>query len=157
TINGGIRFNIIPDSVVMTGTIRTFDAAMRKDVHMRITRTAEKIAEASGATAVVRIVLGSDVLVNDVALTERMGPTIRRATKGRVTPNGIWRMPSEDFPSYTKKIPGLFVFLGVNAPGVSADDAAPNHSPRFFVNEDALPTGVRTMANLAMDYLTGGK
>jgi amidohydrolase len=156
TINGGIRFNIIPDSVVMTGTIRTFDAAMRKDVHMRITRTAEKIAEASGATAVVNIVLGGDVLFNDIALTERMGSTIRRVTNGRVNTNGIW-MPSEDFPSYTKKIPGLFVFLGVNKPGISADDAAPNHSPRFFVNEDALPTGVRTMANLAMDYLTGGK
>jgi amidohydrolase len=156
TINGGIRFNIIPDSVVMTGTIRTFDAAMRKDVHMRITRTAQKIAEASGATAIVRIDLGSDVLFNDVALTERMGPTIRRVTNGRVNANGIW-MPSEDFPSYTKKIPGLYVFMGVNAPGVSVDDAAPNHSPRFFVNEDALPTGVRTMANLAMDYLAGGK
>jgi amidohydrolase len=156
TINGGIRFNIIPDSVVMTGTIRTFDTAMRKDVHMRITRTAQKIAEASGATATVRIDLGSDVLFNDLALTERMGPTIRRVTNGRVNANGIW-MPSEDFPSYTKKIPGLYVFLGVNKAGVSADDAAPNHSPRFFVDEDALPTGVRTMANLAMDYLTGGK
>jgi amidohydrolase len=156
TINGGIRFNIIPDSVVMTGTIRTFDAAMRKDVHMRIARTAQKIAEASGATAAVRIDLGSDVLFNDLALTERMGPTIRRVTNGRVNTNGIW-MPSEDFPSYTKKIPGLYVFLGVNKAGVNADDAAPNHSPRFFVNEDALPTGIRTMANLAMDYLTGGK
>ena len=154
TINGGVRFNIIPDSVVMTGTIRTFDAAMRKDVHMRITRTAEKIAEASGATAIVTIALGSDVLFNDLALTERMGPTIRRVTNGRLSTNGIW-MPSEDFSAYIKKIPGLFVFLGVNKPGVAADDAAPNHSPRFFVNEDALPTGVRTMASLAMDYLSG--
>jgi amidohydrolase len=154
TINGGIRYNIIPDSVVMTGTIRTFDAAMRKDVHMRITRTAEKIAEASGATATVKVTVGGDVLFNDLALTARMGPTLQRATGGRVNTNGIW-MPSEDFPSYTKKIPGLYVFLGVNKPGVAADDAAPNHSPRFFVNEDALPTGVRVMANLAMDYLSG--
>jgi len=156
TIHGGVRFNIIPDSVVMTGTIRTFDAAMRRDVHLRITRTAEKIAEASGASATVRIVLGSDVLFNDPALTERMGPTIRRVTGGRVNANGIW-MPSEDFSAYTKKIPGLFVFLGVNQAGVSAEDAAPNHSPSFFVNEEALPAGVRTMSNLAMDYLAGGK
>jgi amidohydrolase len=156
TINGGIRFNIIPDSVVMTGTIRTFDAAMRKDVHLRITRTAEKIAEASGATAVVRIVLGNDVLINDPALTERMSPTIRRVTDNKVNTNGIW-MPSEDFPSFTRKIPGLYVFLGVNRPGVSAEDAAPNHSPKFFVNEDALHTGVRAMASLAVDYLIGAK
>lgn len=154
TINGGIRYNIIPDSVVMTGTIRTFDAAMRKDVHMRITRTAEKVAEASGATAVVRIGLGVDMLVNDPALTERMAPTIRRVANGRVNPNGIW-MPSEDFSFFTKRIPGLFIFLGINRPGVSADDAAPNHSPKFFVNEDALPTGVRALANLALDYLSG--
>ena len=152
TINGGIRFNIIPDSVVMTGTIRTFDMAMRKDVHMRIARTAEKIAEASGATAVVRLGLGTDVLFNDLALTERMGATLRRVANGRVNTNTIW-MPSEDFPFFTRKIPGLYVFLGVNKPGVRADDAAPNHSPRFFVNEDALPTGVRAMANLAVDYL----
>jgi len=152
TINGGIRFNIIPDSVVMTGTIRTFDAGMRKDVHLRIRRTAEKIAEASGATALVRIDLGNDVLVNDPALTERMAPTLRRVTGGRVNASGIW-MPSEDFPFYTKNIPGLYVFLGVNRPGVGPDDAAPNHSPRFFVNEDALATGVRALASLAVDYL----
>ena len=156
TINGGVRFNIIPDSVVMTGTIRTFDAAMRKDVHLRITRTAEKIAEASGATASVLIDLGGEVLVNDPALTERMAPTIRRVTGNRVSTSGIW-MPSEDFPSFTRKIPGLFVFLGVNKIGVSADDAAPNHSPKFFVNEDALATGVRALASLAVDYLGGAR
>jgi amidohydrolase len=155
TINGGIRFNIIPDSVVMTGTVRTFDADMRKDVHMRIKRTAEKIAEASGATAIVTVGLGNNVLFNDIALTERMGATIRRvATK--VNANQVW-MPSEDFPSYTEKIPGLYVFLGVNKAGVAPNDAAPNHSPRFFVNEDALPTGVKALVSLAVDYLTGGK
>jgi amidohydrolase len=155
TINGGIRANIIPDSVVMTGTIRTFDEAMRKDVHLRIRRTAEKIAEASGATALVTITTGTNVLWNDLALTEQMGPTLRRvATK--VNPNAVW-MPSEDFPSFTEKIPGLYVFLGVNKPGVSANDAAPNHSTKFFVNEDALPTGVRALASLAVDYLSAAK
>ena len=66
-------------------------------------------------------------------------------------------MPSEDFPAFTRNIPGLYVFLGVNARGVPADDAAPNHSPRFFVNEEALNTGVRTMVLLALDYLSGAK
>ena len=157
TINGGIRFNIIPDSVVMTGTIRTFDAAMRKDIHLRITRTAQKIAEASGATAEVRIVLGGDVVFNDHALTARMAPTIvRAATGGNVNSNTVW-MPSEDFPYFTKNTPGLYVFLGVNKPGVGPNDAAPNHSPKFFVNEDALPVGVRAMASLALDFLSGAK
>ena len=157
TINGGIRFNIIPDSVVMTGTIRTFDAEMRKDVQMRIKRTAERIAEASGATAIVTITMASELVYNDPTLTERMAPTIRRVATGeRVNPNGLW-MPSEDFSAFTKTIPGLYVFLGVNAPGVTAEQAAPNHSPKFFVNEDALPVGVKTFVGLVTDYMAGKK
>jgi amidohydrolase len=155
-INGGVRNNIIPDSVVMVGTVRTFDEGMRKDVQMRIRRTAEKIAEASGGTATVTLTSTSRVLVNNPALTERMGPTIQRAAFGKVNPNAVW-MPSEDFPAFTQRIPGLYVFLGVNAPGVSMDEAAPNHSPKFFVNEDALPTGVRTLVSLALDYLRTSK
>ena len=157
TINGGIRFNIIPDSVVMTGTVRTFDAAMRKDIAMRITRTAEKVAEASGATAIVTVEgAGNNLVFNDPALVERMSPTLRRVSGGNVNPNAMW-MPSEDFSAYQSKAPGVFVLLGINKPGVSVDAAAANHSPRFFVNEDALPTGVRTLATLAADYLAGGR
>jgi len=152
TIHGGIRFNIIPDSVVMTGTIRTFDEEMRKDVHMRIRRTAERIAEASGATATVTITKAADLVYNDPALTEMMAPSLRRAANDKVNPSGLW-MPSEDFSEFTRNIPGLYVFLGVNAPGVTADDAAPNHSPKFFVNEDALPVGVKAYVALATDYL----
>ncbi|MBI3569039.1 MAG: amidohydrolase [Gemmatimonadetes bacterium] len=154
TIHGGVRGNIIPDSVVMTGTIRTFDAAMRKDVHMRIKRTAEMIAQASGATATVEIGVGSDVVYNDPALTRRMAATIRRATTATVRDNAVW-MPSEDFSLYQQKVPGVFYFLGVNKAGVKAEDAAANHSTKFFVNEDALPTGVKTYATLAIDYLKG--
>jgi amidohydrolase len=150
--NGGLRYNIIPDSVVMVGTIRTFDAEMRKDVHMRIRRTAERIAEASGAAATVNITLGADMLYNDPALTEAMAPTVSRVAGGKVNPGGIW-MPSEDFSAFTKDIPGFYVFLGINPPGVSALDAAPNHSPKFYVHEDALPVGVKAYVALAADYL----
>ena len=62
-------------------------------------------------------------------------------------------MPSEDFSAFTKTIPGLYIFLGANAPGVSAEQAAPNHSTKFFVNEDALPVGVKAYVALATDYL----
>ncbi len=154
TIHGGVRGNIIPDSVVMTGTIRTFDAAMRKDVHLRIRRTAELIAQASGGTATVTIGIGTDMVVNDPALTQRMGATIRRASN-TVRSDALW-MPSEDFSRYQQKVPGVFYFLGVNAPGVKPEDAAANHSTRFFVNEDALPVGVKAYASLALDYLKGG-
>jgi amidohydrolase len=78
-INGGIRFNIIPDSVFLEGTIRTFDPAMRDDIIMRLRRTAESIAAASGATA--RVILAGDgnpATVNDAALVSRMLPTLQR-------------------------------------------------------------------------------
>ena len=157
TINGGVRGNIIPDSVVMTGTVRTFDKAMREDVHMRIRRTAEFIARASGATATVDFAAasGSSPVFNDPALLARMMPTITRVALGKVNPNAVW-MPSEDYALYQEKVPGLFLFLGINKPGVKADDAAANHSPLFFVNEDALPVGVKALAGLAFDYLSGG-
>ena len=157
TINGGVRGNIIPDSVVMTGTVRTFDKAMREDVHMRITRTAELIARASGATATVDFgaASGSSPVFNHPALLARMTPTITRVALGKVNPNAVW-MPSEDYALYQEKVPGLFLFLGINKPGVKADDAAANHSPLFFVNEDALPVGVKALAGLAFDYLSGG-
>lgn len=157
TINGGVRGNIIPDSVVMTGTIRTFDTAMRQDIHARVKRTAELIAQASGATATVGFgaASGSQPVFNDPALLTRMTPTIMRVSGGKTNPNAVW-MPSEDYSLYQAKVPGLFLFLGINKPGVKADDAAANHSPFFFVNEDALPVGVKALAGLAYDYLAGG-
>ena len=141
----------------MTGTIRTFDKAMREDIHARITRTAQLIAQASGATARVDFgsATGASPVYNDPALLTRMMPTINRVSGGKINPNAMW-MPSEDYALYQEKIPGLFLFLGINKPGVKADDASPNHSPSFYVNEDALPVGVKALAGLAFDYLSGG-
>ncbi len=155
-IMGGNRGNIIPDSVVMQGTIRTFDETMRADIHTRVTRTVEDIAHSAGATAQVKISKGGLVTVNDPALTERMLPTMQRAAgEGGVhVINPV--TGSEDFPVYTKDIPGLFVFLGVTPKGQNPKAVPVNHSPLFFADEAALPTGVRTLANLAVDYLRGG-
>jgi amidohydrolase len=152
-VSGGVRRNIIPDSVIMQGTIRTFDETMRREILMRAKRTVENIATASGANATFTIVGSTDLVYNDPDLTSQMSQTLARVAGGKVNPTGIWT-PSEDFPAFTKSIPGLYVFLGVNKAGVKQDDAAPNHSPKFFVNEDALPTGVKAYVALATDYLT---
>jgi amidohydrolase len=153
SIHGGLRHNIIPDSVEMTGTVRNFDEGVRKETLMRIERTAKNIAEAAGAEATVTIdSYGGGVTYNDPTLTERMLPTLRAATDGKLIEAPLI-MASEDFSAYQEDIPGLFVFLGVNADGVAAGEAAPNHSPKYFVNEAALVPGVRTLAMLALDYL----
>jgi amidohydrolase len=157
-IQGGNRGNIIPDSVVMQGTVRTFDEEMRKDIKMRIRRTAESIAAASGATAVVDFGTGNNpVTYNDPALTERMTPTLQRAL-GAANVNQIdLVMPSEDFSLFQQKIPGMFFFLGGVPRGQDPAAAPKNHSPNFFVDEGALPVGVRALVSLTVDYLRGEK
>lgn len=154
TIDGGIRHNIIPDSVVMTGTIRALDPEMRKDLHARIRRTAEMIAQSAGATAEVSIEEGAPVTYNDPALTERMTPTLRRVGGGT-----IHTIPpltvAEDFGVYQQNIPGLFFFLGIVPEGQDPAEAPANHSPYFFADEGALEVGVKAMLGLAVDYLGG--
>jgi amidohydrolase len=152
-INGGVRFNIIPDSVVMIGTIRAFDPAMRRDIHTRVRRTAESIAQSTGAAALVTIDSGPPVTYNDPALTERMAPTLRRVAGAGNVGSAEAKTTAEDFSRYQEKIPGLFFFLGITPPGTDPRAAAPNHSPRFFVDEAALPVGVRALAHLAVDYM----
>jgi amidohydrolase len=155
SIHGGVRGNIIPDSVEMIGTIRTFDTDMREDFLERIRRTAESIATAAGAKATVTIEPYAPVVYNDPALTRRMVPTLEWAAgadKVTVQPR---IMGAEDFALFQELIPGFYFRLGVNEEGVEASEAAPNHSPYFFANEDALVVGVRAMAAIAWDFLHG--
>ena len=152
-IKGGVRQNIIPDKVEMIGTIRAFDEGMREDIHGRIRDTAEGIAKAARAQCDVCIERGYDVTVNDAQLTETMLPTLRRvagAERVQIVPKVTG---SEDFSCYQKVVPGMFFFVGVTAPGQDPAKAAPNHSPRFHVDESGLLLGVRALAHLTCDYL----
>ncbi len=152
-IRGGLRENIIPDSVEMRGTIRSFDEGMRDDIHERVTTLAESVARGSRAECRVCIRKDYPVTVNDPALTEAMLPTLLRvagAEKVALVPKVTG---SEDFSFFQRIVPGLFVFLGTTPEGQDHTQAAPNHSPRFFVDEACLITGVRTLAHLACDYL----
>ena len=152
-INGGVRGNIIPDSVVMVGTVRTLDTKHQKDIHERIRRTAEKVAEAAGARADVRIGLGYPVTFNDPALTARMAPTLARVArdgKAAIMPPVTG---AEDFSYFQQRIPGLYFFLGVVPDGTDPATAPKNHSPHFFADEKALPVGVRALTQLTLDYL----
>lgn len=151
----GVRHNIIPDSARLVGTIRTFDAAMRKDIHARVQRTAGSIAEAAGGTAEVRIDTGYPVTVNNPGLTERMLPTLQRVLGDRLF-EGPKIGGAEDFSYFQQQVPGLFLFLGIT-PKSEVGKAAQNHSPRFVVDESALLTGVRTLVHLTLDYAEGRK
>jgi amidohydrolase len=153
SIHGGVRHNIIPDEVKMTGTIRLLDPESREDVLARVRQTAERIAESAGASATVEIIPYGPVTYNDPELTRRMVPTLTRIAGPGAAVEVLPVMPSEDFSYFQQRVPGMYFFLGIVPPGVDPAAAAPNHSPRFFVDEDAVLVGVRAMASLALDFL----
>jgi amidohydrolase len=152
TINGGTGPNIIPESVMMTGTVRAYEEVARERAHRDIRLAVTKIAEASGATADVSIAEMYDTTVNDDELATRMRPVLERAAEGKVAEAPL-AGASEDFSFFAKEVPGLYVFLGVTPPGQDPAAAAPNHNPCFFVDERALVVGTRVMASLAVDFL----
>lgn len=155
SIHGGVRSNIIPEEVELLGTIRSLDPSMRIDIHNRIRRTAEMIAESSGATAKVTINTGVPVTYNDPELTERMLPTLRRVVgEGNLEISKV-HTGAEDFAFFAEKKPALFIFLGIRTKGIDHEKVAPVHSPRFFVDESSLVVGVRALSNMAVDYLEG--
>jgi amidohydrolase len=151
----GVRNNIIPDNARLVGTIRTFDDDVQNDIHARVKRIAEGIAAGAGATVDVKISRGYPVTSNDPKLTAKMLPTLERVAPGKVKESELIT-GAEDFTYYQRQKPGLFFFLGITPPE-QVGKAPANHSPLFFADEKALPTGVRALANLAVDYLTGGK
>jgi amidohydrolase len=154
-IDGGNRFNIIPDKVEMVGTVRTFDEAMRDDIHRRIRHIAGHIAQAGGATAVVDIQKPYAVTVNDPALVERMLPTLRRVAGENNVIQRAKTTGAEDFSFFAQKAPGFFFFLGGSPKGTDLAKVAYNHSPRFYVDESALLLGVRALTHVTVDYLQG--
>jgi amidohydrolase len=152
TIHGGTRANIVPEQVVMTGTIRTYEEKIRAQVGADVRVTAEKIAESAGAKAEVRITPMYATTVNDPTLAAAMAPALQRAADGSVTESPL-AGASEDFSFFAQAVPGLYVFLGVTPRDQDPAAAAPNHNPGFFVDERSLVVGVRTMGTLAVGFL----
>jgi amidohydrolase len=152
-ISGGVRSNVIPDSVEMEGTIRTFDAAMREQIHMRIERTARMIAESAGASIEFELMYGYPATINDPGLTDKMMPTLQRvAGEGglvSVQPQTI----AEDFSFFADETPGLYFFLGNGEPGVDPQTISSNHSPLFDMYEPSMELGVQAFSHLVVDYL----
>jgi len=153
TIHGGVRHNIIPGEVKMTGTIRVLDPENRQNVLDRIRRTAESIAESAGATATVEIEPSGPVTFNDPELTRKMAPTLEWAAGPGMAVELLPVMPSEDFSYFQQRVPGLYFFLGIGDPDLGPGEVAPNHSPHFLVDEDAILVGLRAMSSLALDFL----
>jgi amidohydrolase len=153
TINGGSRWNIVADSVTMTGTIRAYDAGVRAGIHRDIRQIAENIAASANAKAEVDIIQLYDPTVNNERVTARMVPVLERASGGDAVPNER-SGAAEDVSVMLAEVPGLYFNLGIVPRNTDLAKAAPNHSPDFFIDESALVVGVRALAMVTVNYLT---
>jgi amidohydrolase len=150
-IHGGVRYNIIPDRVELDGTIRYLNPETRDDLYARIRRTVEGVAQSAGATADVSIEPNAIPVVNPAEATARAQAALVRALGAGSVLGSQPNMVAEDFAYFQQTVPGVFFFYGVNAPGIAVTDAAPNHSPRFFVHEPAMETALRAMLAVTLD------
>jgi len=152
-IQGGVRNNIIPESCKMIGTIRTLDPEMQDIIFEKIRLTATNIAESAGATAEVELTRGVPVTFNHLELTKNMIATVERVAgpENVIVQKAI--TGAEDFSEYANRVPSLFLFLGGMPKGTSPIDAAPHHTPDFFIDDSGMKLGVRAFCNLAIDYM----
>ncbi len=151
--NAGNRSNIIPDKAELVGTLRTFNRDMRSFIMQRVKKTAEGIAKSGGGEATVQWTSdGLIPLTNNVALTNRMLPTLQRIVGTGKAIEHKPLTPSEDFSLYAQEIPGFFYRVGIASPDVPAALVAANHSPRFQIDESGLLPALRATVHLAFDY-----
>ncbi len=157
SIHGGVRSNIIPESLYMLGTIRTLDNNMKKTVLKRLEEIVQNVAEANNAKAKVTYLVSYPITYNDPALYNQMLPTLKRINgdENVGTMNAV--TGAEDFSFFQEKVPGMYYFIGGTKKGDDPRKAAPHHTPDFYVDDSAMITGLKSMTSLALDYLIKNK
>ena len=153
-IDGGTRFNIIPEQTEMLGTVRTFSADDEKLMFNRVRQISEKTAEAAGATALVEIPYSVHypAVFNNEALTAAMIPSLQKSAGFSNVVLKPAKTGSEDFSFYAQKVPGFFFFIGGLPQGKDPKTAGPHHTPDFMIDESSFKTGVIAFCNLVFDY-----
>ena len=152
TINSGVRNNIIPETAIMTGTIRTLDTKMQQEVYERIKHTAENIAISSGATAEVSFENKTLVTYNDPSLVIKTLPSLIKAAGVENVSESTWVTGAEDFSFYGQKAPSFFFNLGALPNGIDPKNAGPHHTADFYLDESGFIVGVKAFCQLVFDY-----
>jgi amidohydrolase len=153
-IVAGTTTNIIPETARLYGTIRTLSEDTRHAVRSGLTRLAEGIAAAHGATAEVLIEPGYPPTVNDATAAETV-----RATAAELIGEAAVSVPAnpvmgaEDWSYVLQRVPGAMAFLGGCPPELTPATAPGNHSNRVRFDEDAMAVGIATYAGLALRHL----
>jgi len=151
-INGGVRENIIPEMLEMSGTIRTLDPAMQGDVHDKIRKTVAAIAESAGATATVEIDTKTLVTYNTPDLVKKMLPSLEKAAGKENVVEREWTTGAEDFSYFGVKAPSFYFVLGGMPAGKDPRTAAGHHTPDFYLDDSRLDVGVKAFCNIVFDY-----
>jgi len=151
-IKGGERWNIIPGRVVLEGTVRTHDKLVRDQARKAFHRIVKDTAAAHGAKVTISYQDMAPVTWNDPSLGKRMLPTLARAVGAKNVVKLLPAMGGEDFAFFALKVPGFYIRLGVTNEKLAP--AKPLHTPKFFVDEAAIPVGMRVMSLFALDYLS---
>ncbi len=153
TINGGVRQNIIPEEVTLTGTIRTLNEEMRQIIFDRFHTIVEHTAQSNGATAELTIHDGYPITYNDPELTEMMLPTMVEVLGEEHVELVPAITGAEDFSFFQQEIPGFFFFLGGCPLNTPEEEAAPHHTPDFYVDDSGMIYGIEVMSRLVVDYM----
>ena len=150
-ITSGVRFNIIPESAEMIGTIRTLDYDMQKHINDRMKEMVPAIAKAYGGEATIEIKSSTDITYNDPELVVQMLPSLKKAAGDENVLGIKARTGAEDFSYFQRDIPGFYFFLGGMTPGNT--ESFPHHTPDFFIDESGLLVGVKALSQMSLDYL----
>lgn len=154
-ITSGVRFNIIPESAEMIGTIRTLDYDMKDKLNKRMVEMVSTIAKAYGGEATCEIKDATDITYNEPALVDQMLPTIQRVAGAENVVTAKAVTGAEDFSYFQREAPGFFFFLGGMTPGTT--ESFPHHTPDFKIDDSGLILGVRTLTEMSLDYLNSDK
>ncbi|PWL38780.1 amidohydrolase [Flagellimonas aquimarina] len=150
-ITSGVRSNIIPESAEMIGTIRTLDYEMQKFINKRMEEMVPAIAKVYGGEATIDIHTSTAITYNDLDLTAQMAPTLNKVAGPENVSIHKAITGAEDFSYFQEKVPGFYFFLGGMTPGNT--ESFPHHTPDFKIDDSGLLLGVKTMTQLALDYL----
>lgn len=156
SIHGGVRSNIIPNEVELVGTIRTLNEAAREHIYEALPRKANAIADSMRASVEVTLPLDYNypITYNDPELTAKMLPTLERSGKVQLV-NAT--TGAEDFSFFQEEVPGLYMFVGGKPLDVDKKDAPAHHTPEFYVDDAGMPTGIKLLTNLTLDYMNANK
>ncbi|MGI9546241.1 MAG: amidohydrolase [Flavobacteriaceae bacterium] len=150
-ISSGVRFNIIPESAELIGTIRTLDYDMQKHINKRMEEMVPAIAKAYGGEASIDIQSTTDITYNDPDLVEQMLPSLRSVAGENNVQSQKAKTGAEDFSYFQRDVPGFYFFLGGMTPGNT--ESFPHHTPDFKIDESGLILGVKALTQISIDYL----